>query len=233
MGITSSFFFFDADLHDVLPVLISVMVGSAVWREILEGGGVLDAGSGFARKEAFHQLMVISGSGSFAPLDLSLDNSCVLLTMMMKTIVLVFALAASTHGFAPGLKQQRLAVTLSMSVFDNMFQKKPSSAKKTKKKSQNWIEEMISKPVHGHGTGEDDLKEMYDAQQQVLHDRHVLYGSKKQLQNKYQNADHDYLSEIKTIDDNPADLNKKEDDAMWVDESLNFQFPWQKKNLKP
>ena len=125
-----------------------------------------------------------------------------------------------------------------MSVFDNMFKKPSSSVKspkrKTTKKSDSWIEEMISKPVHGHGSGEGNLKDMYEAQQQILHDRRTHALTKQALKKKYQNSRKDYLSEIKTIDQDPADLNKKEDDAMWVDESSSFKFPWDSKNkLKP
>lgn len=109
---------------------------------------------------------------------------------------------------------------------------KKSQLKKKYAPKKNWIEQMISEPIHGHGSGENEMDKMYKEQQKILYKRREYYGNKNMLKKKYKNTGVDHLSEIKTINANPADLNKREDDAMYVGEDTGFQFPWINK-LKP
>jgi hypothetical protein len=99
------------------------------------------------------------------------------------------------------------------------------------KSSSNWLDQLFSQPLHGHGSGEHDMEKMYQDQQKILYERRE-YINKDALKKKYKKTGVDHLNEIKTIADDPADLNKKEDDAMYIDETGGFQFPWSKK-LKP
>jgi hypothetical protein len=91
---------------------------------------------------------------------------------------------------------------------------------------------MIAEPLHGHGSGENDKEEMYEEQQKMLYNRREYYGNKDMLKKKYKQTGVDHLKDIKAISHDPADLNTKEDDAMYVDDDAGFQFPWSNK-LKP
>jgi hypothetical protein len=124
------------------------------------------------------------------------------------------------------------------SIFDKMFQPggggeknievgKPSiktKAKKgysSKKKGRDkWIAGVFNnfEPIHGHGTAEGELDEIKLTQERVLSERKGQYANKNILKKKYSNPEVDHHGEIPMISKNPADLNLKEDEAMWVEE---------------
>lgn len=182
---------------------------------------------------------------------------------MMKMKLLTCVLVVTSVGaFAPAPSRQSTMVELNMGLFDNMFkpihghgsgekqleeafreeqnvlkdrkahyQKK--QLKKKYKKSDNWLMNMFAEPLHGHGSGEDDLEEIFKAQQQVLYERREYFGNKDALKKKYKNFNQSHLGEIKVHEVDPAEQNKKEDKAMYIDEGYNFKFPWENKKLKP
>lgn len=97
---------------------------------------------------------------------------------------------------------------------------------------EGWVERLLH-TFHGHGSGENDLDDMYKAQQQVLYERREYSGNKKKLRNKYKDYNKEHHSEVTTVAFDPADLNKAEDDAMYIDDHAQpFRMPWDKK-LKP
>jgi hypothetical protein len=173
--------------------------------------------------------------------SLSLSSSYLLTPLFvlptMKTI-LSLVLVAYAAAFAPQQQRLKSSSALDMGMFDNMFSKKKAAAptavpqaKNSSRKKKNWVDNMFTEPIHGHGSDEDKIKEMYEEQQAMLHNRQSLFGS-DQMKKKYKGTKKDHLSEIETIDFDPKNLNKKEDDAMYVDENTpTFDFPWGK--LKP
>lgn len=94
---------------------------------------------------------------------------------------------------------------------------------------ESWLDKLLNHPLHGHGSGETTLEDMYEAQQQVLYERREYFGQKEMLRRKYSDYETDHLRDIRTLDvDTPAMKNQKEDDAMWIDDS--FRMPWEKEN---
>lgn len=180
--------------------------------------------------------------------------------MKIVTLLILATLGYSKAGFAPNTGLQSCSSTaIQMGFFDDLFrpvhghgtgekklgkifkeekelqkerkshfQKKQLKEKYSKKGS--WVEQMIKNPLHFHGSGEDKLDDMYKEQQKVLYDRREYTGNKDMLKRKYKDTSTDHLNEIKLIDHDPADLNREEDEAMYVSEG--FKFPWNK-NLKP
>lgn len=152
------------------------------------------------------------------------------------SLLAVFVGLTSAFSVLPGTVTPKTADTaLRMGLLDNLFQPKkktdPPVATQKKKSNNKWIEHFFGAAMHGHGSEEGHLDELYEAQQQLLHDRQQTYGSDghKMMRDKY----HHDLKDIPTIDHDPAVLNEKEDDAMYFDETgPAFSFPWQKK-LKP
>jgi hypothetical protein len=93
------------------------------------------------------------------------------------------------------------------------------SVKKSKKKADNWISDVFNnfEPLHGHGSGETELEEIQKTQDQLLSQRKSL--NKDTLKQKYRDWALDHHGEIPMIAFDPKDLNKKEDDAMYLDEN--------------
>jgi hypothetical protein len=98
--------------------------------------------------------------------------------------------------------------------------------------SPSWLETMISRPFHAHGSGETKFDDMYKAQQQVLYERREYYGNKDMLRKKYSHLDQDHLRDISSIKDDPKLKNQREDDAMYIDEK-GFEFPSLTKLFNP
>lgn len=108
--------------------------------------------------------------------------------------------------------------------------------------------EWLLHPVHGRGSATtSELDEMWKAQQELLYMRREYGKTHQQLKNKYYHKSHEQLEaqrhrenvewENNHLKGDPRLLNKKEDDAMYVDESssnplFNMKMPWDKK-LKP
>jgi len=130
---------------------------------------------------------------------------------------------------------------LSMGLFDGMFAPKPIQQEEepeppapvaTKKRrndaklNRKWISSMFNNPFHGHGSAENELEDMYEAQQKMLEERQQLFGNWEANRKKYKDFTVDHLRDIRTHEHDPAQLNKKEDDAMYVDENdPGFSFP--------
>lgn len=84
------------------------------------------------------------------------------------------------------------------------------AAKNKNNQNKSWLDDILSHPFHGRGSGQDKMDKMYQAQQQVLYERREYYGNKAQLRKKYsQHVDH--LKDIPVHPDDPAMLNQKED----------------------
>lgn len=101
-------------------------------------------------------------------------------------------------------------------------------AKKTKGKAKlGWIESAFNnfQPIHGHGSGEKDLDAIFEDEKHLLNDRKYHFANPNNLRTKYQDFKKDHHNEIPTIAENPADLNKHEDDAMYVDDDYNINVP--------
>jgi hypothetical protein len=92
-----------------------------------------------------------------------------------------------------------------------------ASVKKSKKKADSWIADVFNnfEPLHGHGSGETELEEIQKTQEQLLSQRKSL--NKDTLKQKYRDWALDHHGEIPMIAFDPKDLNKKEDDAMYLD----------------
>jgi hypothetical protein len=91
------------------------------------------------------------------------------------------------------------------------------SIKKNKTKADNWIADVFNnfEPLHGHGSGETELEEIQKNQEKLLSQRKSL--NKDTLKQKYRDSALDHHGEIPMIAFDPKDLNKKEDDAMYLD----------------
>lgn len=158
--------------------------------------------------------------------------------------------ALAFQGVVPA---SRTSSSLQMSFLDDLFKPKPVQAKMTAKqeafeaqastkrrrfKKQGaalWLDKFFSHPVHGHGTDEHSLDDMYQAQQQVLEERQKLFGDgHSSMKNKYSKPGVDHLRDIRTHEHDPAMLNRQEDDAMYVDEDNNgFSFPFGGSKFSP
>ena len=156
---------------------------------------------------------------------------------MMK-IFAVFIASMSLAMAFQATPNPRPAIALQMGLLDDMFQS-PTKAeapvaqkKKKSKKSDDWIYNFFKAPMHGHGSAENDLEDMYQAQQEMLEERRQLFG-RDGMRAKYKDHTVGHLDEIPLHEHDPALLNQKEDDAMYVDENDNgFSFPWSSK-FKP
>lgn len=150
---------------------------------------------------------------------------------------IVFALLATLNYLALAFQvvpASRPATSLQMGLLDGMFSKpvkkegirkypaaQPAAATKTTRYKKTgtslWLDTFFSHPVHGHGTDEHSLEDMYDAQQEVLEERRHLFGNGHNvMKNKYSKPDVDHLQDIRTHEHDPAMLNQKEDDAMYM-----------------
>ncbi|KAL3927362.1 MAG: hypothetical protein SGBAC_013115 [Bacillariaceae sp.] len=158
-------------------------------------------------------------------------------------LVLFASILASAAAFAPHPSHQGIARDVSMQGYlDRIFQsqntEKEVNASKTSAKSEKskkpvkktpgdkFVSDFFNnfEPLHGLGSGHSELKEMQKNQEEVLVKRkpHV---KKDVLKKKYQNPEVDHHGEIPMIAFDPADLNKKEDDAMFVDENYAIEVP--------
>ena len=102
-------------------------------------------------------------------------------------------------------------------------------AKKTPdamKKADKWISDVFNnfEPIHGLGSGHAELKEIRRDNQDVLASS-KSHAKKEYLKKKYRNPQVDHHGEIPMIAFDPADLNKKEDDAMYLDENYSIEVP--------
>ena len=167
-----------------------------------------------------------------------IDSFTTLLFSTMMKILATFIASMSLAMAFQVAPNTRPATTLQMGFLDNMFQS-PKKAeapapvaekKKKSKKNDAWIHSMFKEPIHGHGSAENDLEEMYQAQQRMLAERRQMFG-REGMRAKYKDYKADHLRDIPLHKHDPASLNKKEDDAMYVDENdSGFSFPW---SLKP
>jgi hypothetical protein len=164
----------------------------------------------------------------------------------MKFVALLSASLGLAAAFMTAPPQSRSVTSLQMGLLDGLFPlpaKKPAAAtssssteKETKKKSSDkWIENMFKAPLHGHGSAEKDLEDMYAAQQNLLKERRQLFGESGAMRNKYQDPKVDHLRDIQVHRHDPAMLNKKEDDAMYFGDNdvQGFSFNPFKGKLKP
>ena len=159
-------------------------------------------------------------------------------------------LAVGFQGVVPPMTTtSRTAGTsshLQMGLLDDLFKPKPVPAKKTAKQEAYeaqastkrrrfkkegaalWLDKFFSHPVHGHGSDEHSLDDMYEAQQQVLQERQKLFGDGHSvMKNKYSTPGVDHLRDIQTHEHDPAMLNRLEDEAMYIDENdTGFSFPF-------
>lgn len=124
---------------------------------------------------------------------------------------------------------------------------KPHLHQKYAKKKEGLVESMLH-PLHGRGTATSaELEDMWSAQQELLYMRREYGKSHDKLKKKYAHKSHDDLEAQRHKEDvswekrhhkgNPALMNQKEDDAMYIEEDKTFSFmnllkPWQGK-LKP
>lgn len=122
-------------------------------------------------------------------------------------IILSIALFAAASAFAP------LSQTTKMS----------STA------LSGWLENLFEKPLHGHGSGEDDLDEQWRMQQEILHDRRTHGIDKSHLKAKYADEENRKTFDVggRTSDDSGSE--------MYVDEGRKraaapkkMKFPWEK-----
>lgn len=114
-----------------------------------------------------------------------------------------------------------------------MFHTKPAASKKQQKQKdrttnkakskKNWIEKMMNEPLHGGGNGEKELDELYATQQKIHRERQNF--KPKAMRKKYKVFGKDHLRDIKTIDHDPASLNKQEDNAMWINDGGSKAMP--------
>lgn len=170
----------------------------------------------------------------------------------MKIFLAFVALLNLALGFQQVVTKPRSALALQMGMFDDLF--KPAknlvvkeeeasqfSVHAAKKRGSNktgtaeWLGNFFSHPIHGHGSDELSLEDMYETQQNVLAERRKLFGDgHTAMKNKYRNPSVDHLRDIATHDYDPATLNQKEDEAMYVDENdTGFSFPWNKNKFSP
>lgn len=158
------------------------------------------------------------------------------IVVKMKVLAAFFATLSLAMAFqvSPSI---RPATTLQMGFLDNMFQgaKKDEEApapvaqtKKKSKKSDAWIGSMFKEPMHGHGSAEDKLDEMYQDQKKMIAERRALFG-RDGMRNKYKDTSSHHIDDIPLHQHDPAKLNQREDDAMYVDDNESgFSFPWGK-----
>ena len=165
---------------------------------------------------------------------------------MMRILFAFVASMGLAAAFQVAPVTTRPITSLQMGLFDNMFQKPEpvkkvaqptatSEPKKRKKKSDDWISNVFKEAFHGHGSAENELDEMYEAQQKMLQERRKLFGSDghDRMHAKYQDVGVDHLRDIPLHEHDPATLNQMEDDAMYVDDNdKGFSFPWSNK-FKP
>jgi hypothetical protein len=199
----------------------------------------------------------------------------------MKIIFLVSLVSAAVHAFVPGQMTTQHTTTTTMAAaknkfemgfFEKMFQpihghgtgetrlgeiykaeqellkERQHHYRKEQLKekyaarvanNKNWFDNVLSHPFHMHGSaaGEKDHDEMFKVQQQVLYERREYYGNKDMLRKKYHNNSPsriNHLNDIPVHKFDPRVLNKKEDDAMYVDDSAKgFQFPFFKTKVNP
>jgi hypothetical protein len=107
------------------------------------------------------------------------------------------------------------------------YRKDQLKKKYSAKKKNSWIDDMLSHPFHAQGSShnEEEFDDMYKAQQQLLYERREYYGNRDMLKKKYAKSKN-HLQDIPVHQYDPAVLNKKEDDAMWIDENApTFKFP--------
>jgi len=126
--------------------------------------------------------------------------------MMKLFSLLCVVLLAAASAFAP-LPQQSttLSTALSMGFFDKLF----------------------DKPLHGHGSGENDLDEQWEAQQAILRERRAHGIDKAHLKEKYS---HEENRKTFDVGGRSQDYNSGE---MYVEESkpkkkAQMKMPWDK-----
>jgi hypothetical protein len=127
-------------------------------------------------------------------------------------LLLPALLAATASSFVPLPSPQKVKLELPMAMKGESSKRKMLPIVK-----DTWIERAFNdfEPVHGHGTGEKELDEIYKAEQDLLKERKKHFGvNNNKLKDKYRDFKTDHHGEIQTIAQNPADLNQKEDDAM-------------------
>lgn len=140
----------------------------------------------------------------------------------------LFCVVASVTAFFHSQPSVRVGSTaLSMGWFNNANKAKSQKSADNKvttkkKKNEDWIKNMFTTPVHGGGSANDeDLDDMYSAQQDMLAERRKHFDHKT-LKSKYEKVGKDHLRDIPTIAHDPKMLNQKEDDVS-ADEAWSFE----------
>jgi ABC-type transport system substrate-binding protein len=164
-------------------------------------------------------LSLLSTALAFAPGFVSKETTTLCFAQKQKQPFFLDSLFRPFHGHGTGeTHMKEMADEERALMKDRQHYRKNDLKKKYGKES--WVDSLINHPLHGHGSGENKLDEMYKAQQQLLYERREYYGNKDMLKKKYHSFQVDHHNEIKTIKDDPKMLNKKEDDAMWIDRPL-------------
>lgn len=145
----------------------------------------------------------------------------------MKVFSIVVFLISSASAFQPSAEVSRSSVKLCMSSVD-----------KKKKGNASFLDDFFSHPFHAQGSSHSnsELEGMYEVQKQVLEARKKDGISRDKLKRKYSRINEDHLKDIPLHKHDPALLNQKEDDAMYVDEDgPTFEIPFLKNlnKLKP
>lgn len=127
---------------------------------------------------------------------------------MKLSLVISFALLAVVSAFAP-LPQSKISTTAL---------------------SMGWLDQLFDKPLHGHGSGEDELDEQWRLQQEILQERRAHGIDKAHLKEKYS---HEENRRTLNLGGRSQDFNSGE---MYVDEGKKkapaggkkMKFPWER-----
>ena len=134
------------------------------------------------------------------------------------------------------LKQPQSTKKTPAATSSNTKSKDNNNNKNKTKKNDSWINNMFKEPLHGHGSAEKNLDDMYDAQQKLLEARRQHYGNTGSMRTKYQDPTVSHLRDIPVHRSDPAMQNKKEDDAMYFGDDNSgpgFSFNPFKGKAKP
>jgi hypothetical protein len=127
----------------------------------------------------------------------------------MKLLLLLLAsLLGAASAFAPQFQLERFTTALSM----------------------GWLENLFEKPMHGHGSGENDLDEQWEAQQAILRDRRSHGIDKAHLKEKYSHEENRQTFDV------GGRSSEYSGDETYVEESVTkkapsgerMKFPWEK-----
>lgn len=126
---------------------------------------------------------------------------------MKLSVLLPVALLTVASAFAP-IPQQKISSTTALA---------------------GWLDKLFDKPLHGHGSGENELDEQWRVQQEILQARRSQGLDKEHLKEKYS---HEENRKTFDVSGRTQDYNSGE---MYVEESKKkvatgkkMKFPWDK-----